>query len=127
MSEEAAVEGLVLEPGSDDPDGPIGLVLQIDRKIWEQLGPRARTILAQVVPETMAYYVGKSLHYGDTTADELGPRAQFIDINRKVGPLKRRLWEGRPQEPGTETTEQILMDLIGHSLLTIEMMRRGVQ
>lgn len=91
---------------------------------WECLGPNAREILEQILPEFAGRFAQASLHYGDSNADALGSAGQFADIWRKIGPLKRALWEGKKLT--REDPEVILFDLIGHCLLTIGMLRREV-
>lgn len=91
---------------------------------WEALGPRAREILEQLLPEFAGRFAQAALHYGDNNADNLGPAGQFADIWRKIGPLRRALWDG--EELTRESAEVILFDLIGHCLLTIGMLRREV-
>jgi hypothetical protein len=59
-------------------------------------------------------------HYGSDNHHELGTKGQFADIWRKIGPLKRQMWEGLP--PTREGTREIVMDLIGHCLLTLAML-----
>jgi hypothetical protein len=54
--------------------------------------------------------------YGDTFL-ELGLKGQYADIHRKVGPLKRALWD--EIELPNEGPREICLDLIGHCLLTI--------
>lgn len=91
---------------------------------WNRLGPRAAVILSVVMPEFVDRFSEASLHYGDTNADVLGPAGQFADIWRKIGPLKRALWDG--QDLTREPAREILFDLIGHCFLTIEMLDRGM-
>jgi len=100
------------------------MLLEIDEELYLQLGPNARHILDQILPEFVGRFAVASLHYGDGNADNLGPAGQFADIWRKIGPLRRALWEG--QDLTREEPEEICMDLIGHCLLTIGMLRREV-
>lgn len=66
----------------------------------------------------------KNAGYGDM-ADDLGSRAQFVDINRKVKKLRRALWL---QQPLTgETEEEIVQDLIGHCFLMLVQLRREAE
>lgn len=91
---------------------------------WNQLGDQPKRILLEILPEFIAGFVQKSLHYGSSNANVLGPAGQFADIWRKIGPLRRALWEGA--ELTQEGPDEICKDLIGHSLLTIDMIRQGV-
>lgn len=104
--------------------GPVQLTVSIEHGDWEKLGSRAHTILATIIPEFVGKFVEASAHYGDTNADVLGIAGQFGDIWRKIGPLKRALWEGK--QLTREQPREILMDLIGHALLTIEMLDRDM-
>lgn len=66
--------------------------------------------------------------YGPGSADTLGLAGQWGDLHRKVMKLKRSLWNGEGDEYLTrETTEEILQDIIGHSLLALEMLSRGFE
>lgn len=107
----------------DKVDGGMLLTIQvIDKEKYRALGPRARTILDQLLAEFTNKFIEASAHYGDSNAGVLGTRGQFADIWRKIGPLKLALWEG--QELTREQPDEILLDLIGHCFLTLEMLRR---
>lgn len=82
---------------------------------------RFSDICANHIPAAIARFARKSLDYGDA-ADELGPRAQFVDINRKIKKLKRALWDGETLQG--EQPIEILDDLIAHCLLAREMLSR---
>lgn len=64
-------------------------------------------------------------HYGPNNHTELGIKGQFADMYRKFRPLKARMWDGKPDVNGKESTREICMDLIGHCLLTIAMIDRA--
>lgn len=83
-----------------------------------------RIILGGVAREALALFLLRNRDYGDA-ANELGERAQFVDMNRKFRKLKNILWEG--QEPVGESAEEICRDLIGHCLLTIDFLQRRGQ
>jgi hypothetical protein len=91
---------------------------------WDKLGDQAQRIINNIIPEFSARFIKASLHYGPNNANVLGPAGQFADIWRKIGPLKRALWEG--EELTRESAEEICMDLIGHLMLTIDMLRQKV-
>jgi hypothetical protein len=82
---------------------------------------RVDEIFSFHAPAALARFAQKSLDYGDA-ADELGVRAQFVDINRKIRKLKRALWDG--EELVGEQPVEILDDLIAHCLLAREMLTR---
>lgn len=73
------------------------------------------TVLTRVIDE----FAGNAIDYGNA-AEELGVKAQFVDINRKVGKLKRVLWEGKALKG--EQVDEVLCDLIAHCLLTLDML-----
>lgn len=76
----------------------------------------AATIIEDLVPEWAHMFVRKNLGYGEMHQD-LGVKAQYVDMHRKVRKLKRALWD--LQDIGDETPREVLMDLIGHCFLTI--------
>ena len=76
-----------------------------------------------IVGEFVELFEQKNKDYGDDNANILGPKGQFADIWRKIGKLKRAMWDG--QSLTGEQPEEILMDLIGHCFLTIDMLREG--
>ena len=93
-------------------------------KDWDQLGPQARRIITELIPAFVGKFVQANLHYGPNNANVLGPAGQFADIWRKIGPLKRALWEGA--ELSREQPVEICSDLIGHLLLTMDMLQEGL-
>lgn len=74
------------------------------------------------LPGAMAKFAAKNQDYGDT-AYNLGAKGQFADINRKFYKLKRSLWEDETLE--FESVEEILEDMLGHILLTLDFLREG--
>lgn len=76
----------------------------------------AKNIMKFILPEWQKLFLDKNAGYGDM-ADELGPKAQLVDIHRKVGKLKRALWDGK--EIGEEDIREVTMDLIGHCFLLL--------
>lgn len=81
-----------------------------------------RHIVQELLPEWRAQFVEKSNDYGDT-ANDLGAAGQYADMNRKMGKLKRALWDGETLTG--EQPREILMDLIGHCFLTIYYIDNG--
>lgn len=74
-------------------------------------------ILTSVLPKVLRLFLSKNRDYGDDPEGNLGPKAQFIDMYRKMKKLKRSLWEG--QDLIGEQSDEIIADLIGHSLLAL--------
>ena len=76
-------------------------------------------IINTLIPELVKKMNEDREQYGDAHKN-LGPQGQFADIWRKVGPLKRSLWEGKTLP--RESPREICMDLVGHCLLTVAML-----
>ena len=74
-----------------------------------------------LVPEWEKLFREKNAGYGDMH-QELGTKAQYVDLHRKIGKLRRALWEG--QDIGAESAREVLLDLIGHAFLTIQLIDR---
>lgn len=87
----------------------------------EDISPQAVRVMA-ILDEARDLFLQKNKGYGDT-AYFLGAKGQYSDIYRKVGKLKHTLWDGHPIPEGSESNEEMLMDLIGHCLLTIDFIR----
>lgn len=75
-----------------------------------------RKIVEELVPEWVAYFAAKNAGYGDMHQD-LGVRAQYVDLHRKTRKLKRAFWDN--EDIGDETPREVAMDLIGHCFLAI--------
>ena len=88
-------------------------VLHPDR-MWPS--EAARNIMMFILPGWQRLFLEKNAGYGDM-ADDLGAKAQLVDIHRKVGKLKRALWDGK--EIGEENVREVTMDLIGHCFLLL--------
>lgn len=78
-------------------------------------------ILREFVPVILSRFAKSSRDYGNKGADRLGAQGQFADMSRKMLKLQRALWEGKRLEG--EQPEEILSDLIAHSLLTLRFLR----
>lgn len=79
----------------------------------------------RLIPEVEGHMQRGADHYGPDNHNELGVKGQFADMYRKFRPLKARMWDGKPDVNGKESTREICMDLIGHCLLTIAMIDRA--
>jgi hypothetical protein len=80
-------------------------------------------IMECLLPEWSLHFTNKNIDYADD-ANRLGTKGAFVDIYRKVGKLKRAIWDG--QELQGEQPREILIDLIGHCFLTIASMDQVV-
>lgn len=76
-------------------------------------------IVNMLLPELGKKMRADGEEYGFTNHQVLGPRGQFADIWRKIGKLRRALWDGQTLK--REQPREVLLDLIGHCLLTITM------
>lgn len=79
----------------------------------------AGRIMESILPRWRIRFLEKNAGYGDMH-QELGPRAQFVDINRKAGKLRRALWEG--DDIGDEDVQEVAMDIIGHCFLLLDLL-----
>lgn len=89
----------------------------------------ARRILRVHLPATMELFLRRNAEYGDDNDFDLGVQGQYVDISRKVQKLKRRWWDGVEARDGEESDETIVMELIGHLLMSLDYMdqERGKQ
>lgn len=94
---------------------------QIGRAL--KIGPITGDIVNRIFPEAIEAFVEAAAHYGDRNGASLGLRGQWSDIWRKIGPLRRYMWRGEPLT--RESARTILLDLIGHAVLTVEMLDRA--
>lgn len=75
--------------------------------------PEARLIFEYLVPKFTKGFLIKNAQY--SSVEHLGPRGVFPDINRKVGVLRRHVWDGTA--PDIDATEDVIRDMIGHLFL----------
>lgn len=108
------------------PDTRMTLRLQVDPELWldaanasDAFRRATTTTLTRVIDK----FASKAVDYGDAS-DELGIRAQFVDINRKVVKLKRWMWDGK--KLAGEQPHEIMMDLIAHLLLGLGMIEDDI-
>lgn len=73
-----------------------------------------------LLQEWIDHFMQKQQDYGDT-ADDLGVPGQYAELHRKLGKLRRSMWEGIPMRG--EQPDEILLDLIGHCFLAIRTYR----
>jgi len=68
-------------------------------------------------------FAERSREYGDH-AFVLGSAGQYADMSRKFGKVKTAMWDKKPEQLTSENIEEVLMDLIGHCLLSLQCLRR---
>lgn len=76
-----------------------------------------------ILGEAWSKFVEKNNIYGEPDVDDLGAQGQYADMHRKWKRIRKSLWEGQPWPEGGETLEEVLMEFIGHILLTIDFTR----
>lgn len=81
----------------------------------------ARRICTIYVPEWMRTFIEKNRKYRKVD-NHLGARGVYPDINRKVGILEARVWDGDEPTDGAESTVEVIDDLIGHLFLMRDML-----
>lgn len=98
------------------------------QQIWVSnyalLTPMAQRLMAWVLPNWLDLFLAKNRKYAEVD-QSLGPAGVFPDINRKVGVLRRRIWDGRTSDVSAgsdESTVEIIDDLIGHLFLMRHLM-----
>lgn len=74
--------------------------------------------------EALELFIRKSRDYGKT-GDSLGARGQFADMWRKFGKIKHQVWDNPEKVVHFEGVEEILKDLIGHSILFLDYVKGG--
>jgi hypothetical protein len=81
---------------------------------------QAIRVVNDILPEVIELYLSKSRDYGGNVMDmlKLGPKASFVDLWRKVGKLKRAIWDEQPMVG--EQPDEILSDLVGHVLIILD-------
>lgn len=87
------------------------------------LTDKAYDILHGPLWQAVQLFVRNNNEYGEEGANQLGLGGQYADINRKVLKLKRVMWDRESAEGWREKPDEIMMDLIGHLLLSIQMYR----
>jgi hypothetical protein len=80
----------------------------------------AKRIMDVHLPKVIDHFLKRNAEYGDDDDFDLGVSGQYVDISRKVQKLKRRWWDDEPVADGAETDEVIVMELIGHLLMSLE-------
>lgn len=80
----------------------------------------ANRIVKVHVQEALDHFLARNAEYGDDNDFNLGLAGQYVDISRKVQKLKRRWWKHEPARDGEESDRVIVMELIGHLLMSME-------
>ena len=78
-------------------------------------GNRVEAILAELKQAMVAGHD----HYGEMHR-ELGAKGQYADLHRKLGVLKRVIWEGH--DTTREPLREIAMDMMAHLVMLIDVL-----
>lgn len=100
-------------------DQPVAYTADLEFKMETPLSMQASRCL-DIAGQALTLFIDRNRGYGNT-AYNLGAKGQFADMNRKMGKLHHTLWDGN--EPVGESIEEMLFDMIGHCLLTIDFLR----
>lgn len=82
--------------------------------------PQALDIISRLLPEWVSEFLEANHRYRKV-GNDLGSRGVFPDINRKMGVLKARIWDG-DEDHGREPTRGVIIDLVGHLFLMLHML-----
>lgn len=102
----------------------MSFIMRVDQDTVEEamrVNPAFRRIVEQHLPTFINRFADAAIDYEDDS-DELGIKAQFVDINRKVGKLRRFMWIGKPLR--REQPDEVVEDLIAHLFLTLDMLHQ---
>lgn len=98
------------------------LAVQLDRMLVEeamQVNPQFKRIINQHLSRFIEKFADAAIDYRDD-GEELGIKAQFVDLNRKMGKLRRFMWDGIPLR--REQPDEVVLDLIAHLFLTLDLL-----
>ena len=103
--------------GSQEPGRPA-------RHLWSiQVHPEDEASYRTVCMwmEALEFHLEKARDY-QGAEQELGPKAQFVDMSRKWVKVKNAMWFGK-ELTGSEKLPEIIMDLMAHCALTLKMFK----
>jgi len=101
--------------GDDEDEGMTetvllrGILLRVTARDWPT--KEAEAIFEKHLADWAQLFLMKNLNY--RAVRHLGSRGVFPDINRKVGILEDRVWNGNQTVFG-EPTQEVIYDAIGH-------------
>ncbi len=115
-------------PDDDGPDVGVDMVIirGDDGTVIHQLhaGPytteSAEHIMGTLFPRFAAHFLPKNADYGDQHRYALGPRAEWVGIDRKVTKLEHAIWN--ESEMNGEQVEEMLYDMIGQCFILLDLL-----
>jgi hypothetical protein len=96
------------------------VVIDVDNGDTDQL----KRIIQIEMPKWLELFSERNREYGSNKRS-LGPKGEFVEINRKVGKLEIALWDGHPERLTSEKVDEVLQDIIGHCFLALDMLSQG--
>jgi len=84
-------------------------------------------VFEEIMDEAFKRFAEAYAEYDDSSKEETGLAGQWADLYRKIMKLKAPLWAGEKGRLTRENEKDVLCDLIGHSLLALEMLQRGAE
>lgn len=96
-------------------DGQVRITVPVNAIQTKQ----AEDIVGRILPSFVLMFLEKNRKYRNVD-NSLGSKGIVPDLNRKLGIIIDRVWDGN-DSPG-ESTREVCMDMIGHLLLMIHMM-----
>lgn len=94
-------------------------MLEKDYNLMSADTTESRDILGRLVREWSERFALGQAKYSEV--EHLGPAGVFPDVNRKVGRIKRDVWEVMPLPEGAEPTREVILDVIGHLFLMLHL------
>lgn len=103
-------------------EGDVGVTAVISE--WQD-SDQLQRIITRELPKVLELFARKNAEYGETASQDgdLGLAGQYSDLHRKMKKLKVAFWDGHPEQLTSESPEEVIKDMIGHLLLTLDMLR----
>ena len=102
---------------SQEPDGLLFDRWQIDVAHSDESTRQTLSVWL----DALVFHLEKAKDY-QGAEQELGPKAQFVDMSRKWVKVRAAMWFGKALT-GPEKLPEIIMDLMGHCGLSLKMFR----
>lgn len=77
-------------------------------------------ILEVLVPRWAEHFVAKNGDYGDQHRYALGPKAEWVGVDRKITKLEEAIWNEK--QMNGEGVQEMLHDLIGQCFLILDLL-----
>jgi len=94
--------------------------MALNPSITEEHRSHRWRVVRDIVPSVIGAFLHKNRSYPYNT--DLGPRAEIVELYRKMNKLKAALWDGKALDG--EQPPEIAMDMIGHLILLLDMLEQ---